>query len=249
MSHAESGITSYNNIFDVQTVRDKDEFIPQMIKFPDKYDKCIFLAGDREIHFNSHVDGETITRLKKLISIVVDKNKDKLVKFDEDGKIPTERVKDPNVTITYIVNSPGGSVHDVFDFVDYIGLLRTTFSNLRFTSIITGMVASAGTTMCVIADKRQMTRFSFAMIHELSTGLSRTNYTRIMTHAEFIQDVHKAMITIYQESRGVPWDDVGKTKELEELLIKESWMTPEKYKYYGFVDEIIAGRYVTRTLN
>jgi ATP-dependent protease ClpP protease subunit len=221
----------------------------QMIKFPDKYDKCIFLAGDKEIHFNAHVDGETITRLKKLISSVVEKNKDMLVKFSEDGRIPLGREKDPNVVITYIVNSPGGSVHDVLDFVDYIGILRTTFHNIRFTSIITGMVASAGTIMCVIADKRKMTRFSFSMVHELTTGVSRTNYTRIMTHAEFVQNLHRALVTIYQESRGISLDDSIRTKELEDLLIKESWMTPEQYKYYGFIDEIIAGHRVSRRID
>lgn len=228
------------------TCKIKNDASETILKFPDKYDKSIFLAGEREIHFNSHVDGETITRIKKLISNVVEKNKDKLVKFGEDGKVPTERIDDPNINITYIVNSPGGSVHDVLDFVDYIGILRATFYNIRFTSIITGMVASAGTIMCIIADKRQMTRFSFAMVHELTTGVSRTNYTRIITHAEFIQNVHTALLTIYQEARGIPLTDVIKTKELEELLIKESWMTPHQYMNLGFIDEIIANHIITR---
>ena len=39
---------------------------------PDKYEKCIFATGEKEIHFNAHVDGETITRLKKLISVIVE---------------------------------------------------------------------------------------------------------------------------------------------------------------------------------
>lgn len=207
---------------------------------PDKYEKYIFATGENEIHFNAHVDGETITRLKKLVSIVVDENKDKLVKYDKNGKVPENRTKDPDFVITYIVNSPGGSVHDVLDFVDYINFLRCIYSNIRFTSIVTGMVASAGTTMCVIADKKLMTRFAFAMIHELSAGLARTNFTRIMTHAEFIQNVHDVLVTIYQESRGIDLEDVPKKLELETLLNKETWMTAEQYKSHGFVDEIIA---------
>lgn len=207
---------------------------------PDKYTNYIFTTGENEIHFNTQVDGETITRLKKLVSIIVDENKDKLVKFDKDGNVPVGRTKDSEVTITYIVNSPGGSVHDVLDFVDYIGFLRCTYANIRFTSIITGMVASAGTTMCVIADKKLMTRFAFAMIHELSTGLGRTNFTRVMTHAEFIQDVHNVLVTIYQENRGIDVSDQDKKIELEALLRNETWMSAEKYKALGFVDEIIA---------
>jgi ATP-dependent protease ClpP protease subunit len=218
----------------------------KMIKFPDKNEKCIFTAGDNEIHFNTCVDIETITRLKCLISKIIDKNKKKLVKYDEFGNVPSDRAKDPVVTITYVVNSPGGSVHDVLDFVDYIGELRATFYNIRFTSIITGLVASAGTIMCVIADKRKMTRFAFAMIHELSTGMARTNYTRIMTHAEFIRNLHNALVIIYQESRMIPLNDVEKTRELERMLIEEKWMRSDEYKNHGFVDEIIAGNYILR---
>ncbi|VBB18944.1 ATP-dependent Clp protease proteolytic subunit [Yasminevirus sp. GU-2018] len=218
----------------------QDDVVVRSVRYPDKYENHIFAAGNNEIHFNAHVDGETITRLKKLISIIVEENKDKLVRFNEDRTVPAERAKDPPVMITYIVNSPGGSVHDVLDCVDYVNFLRCTFANIKFTSIITGMVASAGTIMCVIADKRKMTRFSFAMIHELSTGVARTNYTRIMTHAEFIQNVHNVLVTIYQECRGISMDDVEKKNELEILLKDETWMSPAKYKEHGFVDEIIA---------
>lgn len=217
----------------------RDEHI-NMLRYPEKYDNTIFIAGTREIHFNAHVDGDTICRIKKLISIIVDENKDKLVKFEKNGTIPKNRADDPPVTITILVNSPGGSVHDVLDFVDYINFLRCTFVNIKFTSIITGLVASAGTIMCVIADKKQMTRFAFAMIHELSTGMPRSNYTRILTYADSLKNVHNALITIYQECRGIDINDTQKTKELEELLIRETWMTPEQYKELGFIDEIIA---------
>jgi ATP-dependent protease ClpP protease subunit len=208
--------------------------------FVDKYEKAIFIAGDREIHFNAHVDGETITRMKKLISMIVDENKDKLVNFDDEGKVPAERANDPDFVITYIVDSPGGSVHDILNFVDYIYFLRGTFSNIKFTSVITGMVASAGTIMCVVADKKQMTRFAFAMIHELSTGVSRTNYTRIMTHSKFVKDLHMALVAIYQECRGIGLDNVEETKKLEDQLIRETWLTPTEYKELKFIDEIIA---------
>jgi ATP-dependent protease ClpP protease subunit len=207
---------------------------------PTVYDEAIFIAGEREVHFNAHIDGATITRMKKLIATIINDNKDELVKFDDNGKIPNGREKNPYVVITYIVNSPGGCVHSVLDFVDYINHLRNIFSNIRFTSIITGMVASAGTVMCVIADKRQMTKFAFSMIHELSTEVSRSNYTHIMTHAEFINDVHEALVIIYQVYRGIDPANIEKKKELENLLKNQVWMTSKKYKELGFVDEIIA---------
>ena len=213
--------------------------IQMAFRMPSKYDDSIFVAGEREIHFNAQIDGDTITRFKKLVSNVVNDNKEQLVKFDDNGNVPLDREKDPDVMITDIVNSPGGSVHDVLDFVDYINFLRKTYSNIKFTSIITGMVASAGTVMCVIADRRHMTRFAFAMIHELSTGLSRTNYTKIQTHADFIKDVHNYLVTIYQEYRGIDPSNLASKTELETLLRNESWMDAYKYQSYGFIEEVI----------
>ena len=222
--------------------RKKSKCVRSDIIVPDKYEKLIFRVGDAEIHFNAPVDTETISRLKKLISVIISNNKDKLVKFNGNGKVPDEYEKESNFIITYIVNSPGGSVHDVLDFVDYINVLRSKFANIKFTSIITGMVASAGTIMCIIADKKLMTRFAFAMIHELSAGLTRTNYTRILTHSEFIQNIHRALVTIYQEYRGISMDNADEIKKLEELLIRETWMTAEQYKNHGFIDNIIANK-------
>lgn len=217
-----------------------DDTSIKAVRFPDKFESSIFLAGDREVHFNTHVSGETITRLKKLISKIVDECKEKLVRYENDGSVLIERKDDPPVVITYIVNSPGGSVHDVLDFVDYINFLRCKFANIKFTSIITGMVASAGTIMCIIADTRKMTRFAFAMIHEISTGLGRTNYTRVMTHAELMQNLHNVFVTIYQECRSISMDDQDKKNELENLLKNETWMDAKQYKDNGFIDEIIA---------
>lgn len=203
----------------------------------DKYETSIFIAEANEIHYNAQVDDETIARMKKLVSICVNDNKEKLVKRADVEKNKDEKHED--VTITYIVNSPGGSVHAILDFVDYINILRSRYVNIKFTSIITGMVASAGTIMCVIADERLMTPNAFAMIHELSTGLSRTNYTKIMTYSEFIQNLHKVLVNIYLDRRGISRDDTEKVKELEDLLLKETWMDAKQYLSHGFIHKII----------
>jgi len=215
------------------------EFIHSKL-FCDEYEKSIFVAGENEIHFNTEVSGETITRMKKLIATIIENKKDKLVKYDENKQVPKGAAAYEIVTITYIVNSPGGSVHDILDFVDYISLLRDTYCNIRFTSIITGRVASAGTTMCIIADKRKMTRFASAMIHELSTGCGYTNFTKIMKYTEHCQDLHNKLVHIYQECRGIDINNTNETNKIEELLLKETWMNAEQYLKNGFIDEIIA---------
>ena len=230
----------YGNDSTYSSKSSKSSNHPKMVRYLDKYENAIFIAGDREIHFNAQIDEETIARIKKLISIVVEDNKEKLVKFEKDGSVPSNRVNDPPVNITYLVNSGGGSVHAIFDFVDYVNLLRCTYFNIKFISIATGLIASAGTVMCAIADKKKMTRFAFAMIHELSTGLNRSNFTKICTYTDHAKDLHDVMITIYQESRGIDVNDNKERKKLERLLLDETWMSAEKYKSLGFVDEIIA---------
>lgn len=217
---------------------------PLCVSYPDVYEKAIFIAGDREIHFNAHIDNETISRMKKLISIVVNENKEYLIKRSIKSKSESqeqkgEKIKDPDVVITYIVNSPGGSVIDILDFVDYIQLLRRTYVNIKFTSIITGMCASAATIMCVVADTKQMTRFAFAMIHELSTGLNRTNFTKAVNHTTFIKSMHLALITIYNESRGISMDNQTEVAKIEDMMLRETWMTAPEYLSHGFIDEIL----------
>jgi len=220
--------------------------------YHDEYDKAIFIAGEKEIHFNAQIDGGTISRIKKLISLIVDDNKESLIKrldpseshvshvsHQDDKRTSGKKVKDPDVVITYIVNSPGGSVIDILDFVDYIQLLRKTYLNLKFTSIITGMCASAATIMCVIADKKQMTRFAFAMIHELSTGLNRSNYTKVINHGSFIKSMHNHLLTIYNEFRGIGMDDQAEIAKIEDMMLRETWMTADEYRGHGFVEEIL----------
>ncbi len=214
---------------------------PLSVSYPDIYERAIFMAGDREIHFNAHIDGETISRIKKYISIIVNENKEYLIRrydSNEDSE-KSDKKKDPDVVITYIVNSPGGSVIDILDFVDYIELLRKTYSNIKFTSIITGLCASAATIMCVIADNKQMTRFAFAMIHELSTGLNRTNFTKAVNHTSFIKSMHHALITIYNEYRGISMDNQVEIAKIEDMMLRETWMTASEYISHGFVDKIL----------
>jgi ATP-dependent protease ClpP protease subunit len=201
------------------------------------YSDTIYMAGKNEIHFSDGVNVGTIIRLRKLIAGIVDDNKHLLVKYGNDGK-PERDEKE--FEITYVVDSPGGSVTSILVFVDYLEYLRNTFANIRFTSVLTGLVASAGTIMCVVADRRKMTRYAHAMIHELSGGGGRTNYSRIMSHGEFVTKLHTCLNKIYQESRGIDPSDGEQMKLLEDMLIRETWMNAEEYMSHGFVHEIIS---------
>ena len=184
-------------------------------------DESMIYTVGTQVHFTAQINNDTIEALIKEITKVVEDNVPKFGAKDSTKK----------VNITYIVDSPGGSVTAVLKFVDFISMVREKQPHIEFTSIITGMAASAGTTMCVVADHRCMTRNAFAMIHELSTG-NQGKYTQLVSYIEFTKTMHKILVRIYMTVCN------RSEAELEDLLKTESWFDAEGYKALGFVTEI-----------
>jgi ATP-dependent protease ClpP protease subunit len=179
--------------------------------------KMIYAVGT-ELHFTESISDETIEDVIRKITKIIQKNKD-------------NHSSDDKLKISYIVDSPGGSCTAILKFVDFINLVKTKYPCVEFQSIITGLVASAGTIMCMVADKRLMTRNSHAMIHELSSGNSG-KYTHLMSYTKFLESLHAKLVNIYVEK-------TSKSKEeIEELLNTETWFDADSYLSYGFVDEI-----------
>lgn len=185
-------------------------------------DLSIYTSG-KEIRFTAGVNKMTIEKMIKEISNVIDKFKDKYSDWTEN---------DPKLSITYVVDSPGGSVTDVLKFVDFINLTRKKCPFVEFVSVITGLAASAATTMCIVADKKYMTENSQAMIHELSSG-NMGKYTHMMSYSEFLTKLHDKLVKIYLDNGCKMEKDV-----LETILKNETWFNAEEYLQYGFVDAI-----------
>jgi ATP-dependent protease ClpP protease subunit len=177
----------------------------------------IYTIG-KEIHFSADINKITIEMVIKQISKLIEK----FYKDHDDNE---------SYTVTYVVDTPGGSVNSVLKFVDYIKLVKSKYPNLQFVSIISGLVASAGTVMCVVADKRYMTRNAHAMIHELSSG-NMGRYTQLVSYTDFLKELHDCLLNIYLEK-------TKKNKSDLELLLKnDTWYNADEYLNGGFVDEI-----------
>lgn len=185
------------------------------------WNERIYSVGT-QIHFTADINKDTIERLIKVFTKVIAEN---------SPKFGVKLKKDECIDIEYIVDSPGGCVSSVLKFVDFLNMVKSKHSYIRFTSIITGMVASAGTIMTVVADRRYMTKNSFTMIHELSSG-SGGKYTQLISYADYITKLHKKIIDIYLLYTPI------KRNKLESLLQKESWFDSKEYKKLGFVDDI-----------
>jgi ATP-dependent protease ClpP protease subunit len=193
---------------------------PKKPKFVFGGNKRIYTIGT-EIHFTDGINNDTIEIVIRKITKIINENHKK---YEDSGE---------TLTITYIVDSPGGSVTAILKFVDYIKLARKKYPYLKFTSIITGCVASAGTIMCIVADKRLMTHHAHSMIHELSSGNSG-KYTHLISYSNHLTNLHEALLNIYMDGT-----NNKQTKEdLEKLLATESWFTAKEYLDGGFVDEI-----------
>jgi Protease subunit of ATP-dependent Clp proteases len=177
----------------------------------------IYTIGN-EMHFSADINKINIEFLIKKISKMIDK-----FYSDHDSNEP--------YTIIYIVDTPGGSVNSVLKFVDHIKLTKIKYPNLKFTSIISGLVASAGTIMCIVADNRYITKNSHAMIHELSSE-NMGKFTQLMSYTNFLKELHDCMLNIYAER-------TSKNKtELAQLLKNETWYNAQQYLDGGFVDGI-----------
>ena len=207
------------------TDQSEEDMVPRYFKtarlqLPE--DHMIYAVGN-EIHFTAEINKDTIEKVIKQITKIIEKNSEKY-----SGKY---RSGDEKLTIAYIVDSPGGCVSSVLKFVDFINMVKEKHPYVEFISVITGLVASAGTIMCIVADKRLMTKNAYAMIHELSSGRNG-KYTHLMSYSEYLCGLHNTLLNIYLS--GSP-----KSKEdLEKILNTESWFNAEQYLANGFVDEI-----------
>lgn len=176
-------------------------------------------AVGTEIHFSAGIDKISIEEIIRLITTIVN---------DNVAKYTGSKDK---LTITYIVDSPGGSVTSVLKFVDFLKIIKDTYKFVEFVSVITGLAASAGTIMAIVADKRYMTKHAYAMIHELSSG-NNGKFTHMRSYTKFLERMHDDLVDIYVSKTGMD------RTELEKLLGDETWLPAEKYKELKFVDEI-----------
>lgn len=125
------------------------------------------------------------------------------------------------------INSDGGDIFAALSTVDTIRNCK-----VEVISIIEGCAASAATLISVVCNKRQITKNSHMLIHQLSSGFwgkmneiedELQNLTRLMN---VIKDIYKE------------YTSMNKTK-LSTCLKKDIWWSAETCCNFGLVDEIL----------
>ena len=125
------------------------------------------------------------------------------------------------------VNSHGG---DLFSGLAAMDEIRK--SKVPVISIVDGCAASAATLMTIAADKRQINKHAYMLIHQLSSGMWG-KYKEMKDEMENVDNMMKTIREIYLEYTKIP------KKKLNEILDRDLWFDAETCLKYGLVDEII----------
>lgn len=125
------------------------------------------------------------------------------------------------------INSGGGSV---FAGSEIYTALKSYPGNV--TVKIVGLAASAASVIAMAGDKVMMSPTAQIMIHNVSTYTSG-DYRDMEHSAEVLKSANKTIANAYRLK-------TGKTQEeLLKLMDNETWMTAQKAKELGFIDEIM----------
>jgi ATP-dependent Clp protease protease subunit len=137
----------------------------------------------------------------------------------------------PGEPITFVINSPGGSVDAGFAIWDQIKLITSPVCTL-----VTGMAASMGSILALCAPKGQ--RFATPnarfMIHQPSMphGIEGPA-TDIAIHAEEIVKTRERITDLYVECTGQDREVVARA------LDRDKWLSPEEALDFGLIDRIV----------
>jgi ATP-dependent Clp protease protease subunit len=133
---------------------------------------------------------------------------------------------DAEKPITMQINSPGGSVlaglaiYDTMRFID-----------APITTVGMGMQASMGSILLAAGDYRKMTKNSWLMIHQVSSGNSG-QHSDTAIDENLTSRLHEQLKNIYVRH-------IGLTHEFWDLALeRNTWLTAEQALKMGFIHEI-----------
>ena len=181
---------------------------------------------NNHIFFYCNVNTNNILQLNKHIMNINREFHIIKSRIDNDNNIT---LRHDTFKIYLHINSPGGYITDALAGVD-------TIINSKFpiTSIIEGSVASAATFLSIVCSKRQITKHSIMLIHQLSSGYWGT-YEQILDDFKNCTYLQKTVKKLYMEYTNGKLDK----DKLDAYLKRDIYWSAKKCKKLGLVDEII----------
>ena len=140
--------------------------------------------------------------------------------------------ENPKKEISMYINSPGGVVTSGLSIYDTMQYIRPKVSTLCI-----GQAASMGSLLLAAGEKGM--RFSLPnsriMVHQPSGGF-QGQASDIQIHAKEVLELKERLNNIYVKHCGQDYETV------ERALDRDNFMTAEKAKEWGLVDEIVSRR-------
>jgi ATP-dependent Clp protease, protease subunit len=140
--------------------------------------------------------------------------------------------ENPKKEISMYINSPGGVVTAGLSIYDTMQFIKCPVS-----TIVMGQAASMGSLLAVAGEKGL--RFALPnasiMVHQPSGGY-QGQVTDIMIHARHVERIKKHMNEIYVKHTG------RTSKEVEDALERDNFMTADEALKFGHIDKIIEER-------
>lgn len=140
-------------------------------------------------------------------------------------------LQDPGKPITFIINSPGGSVDAGFAIWDQVQMITSPV-----TTVITGLAASMGSilSLCAAPGRRFSTPHARIMIHQPSIhGVIQGQASDIEIQAREMIKTHNMLVDLYTEMTGKP------REEIERALDRDTWYSAKEALEHNLIDQII----------
>lgn len=146
------------------------------------------------------------------------------------GQLGLWRRQDPAQPIQIVFNSPGGSVFDGLALYDFIQELRG--SGTRVDTMALGMAASMGGVLLQAGEERVMSRHSYLLIHEVSSG-AIGSMSELEDEVKFSKRLQNRLLDILAERSTLSADQIARKWKR-----KDWWLDAHEAHELGFCDEV-----------
>jgi ATP-dependent protease ClpP protease subunit len=186
----------------------------------------LIYSNDNHIYFYTVINNRSITMLQKEVQNVINK----IIKKSKSAENLGFTIVYPPIVLH--INSPGGNVFASFKFIDYMTQIKRKFPEIKFHSIVEGLVASAATFISVTADKRFITEYGYMLIHQL-WSCSFGKYNELKDDVSNCDILMERIKNIYRKHAKIP------NNQLDEILKHDLYWDSKTCKKYKLVDIIL----------
>lgn len=138
----------------------------------------------------------------------------------------------PGKPITFIINSPGGSVDAGFAIWDQIKMITSPV-----TTLVTGIAASMGSvlSLCAAPGRRFATPNARIMIHQpMIGGVIKGQATDLEIQAKEILKMRAKLVDLYVQATGKDYATI------DLAIDRDTWMSAVEAKDFGLIDKVIS---------